>query len=44
MIYWMILGSFASGLVALGVYFYYQRQGQFENMEDVKYQILREDE
>jgi len=40
---WMILGSFAAGLGGLGMYLYYLGNGQFDEDEDVKYQIFRED-
>lgn len=29
--------------MGLGVYFYYFWKGQFENEEEIKYQIFRED-
>lgn len=32
------------GLVGVATYIYYLRKGQFEDPEDVKYQIFREDE
>lgn len=32
------------GLAGIAIYFYYSRQGQFEDPEDVKYQLFRDDE
>jgi nitrogen fixation-related uncharacterized protein len=42
MIYWTIIGSVISGLAGLGVYLYYMRKGQFDDIEDIKYQMFRE--
>lgn len=39
---WMIVSSIALGLAALLVYIYYLKKGQFEDSEDVKYQIFRD--
>jgi len=36
--------SVAMGLAGALVYIYYQRKGQFDDMEDVKYQLFREEE
>lgn len=41
---WYIVSSIAFGLVGIIAYVYYLRQGQFEDPEDVKYQMFREDE
>lgn len=41
---WYIVSSAAFGLVGILVYVYYLRQGQFEDPEDVKYQMFREDD
>ena len=41
---WMIVSSTALGLAGLLVYFYFWRKGQFENEEDVKYQMFRDEE
>lgn len=38
----MIVSSIALGLAALFVYIYYLKKGQFEDQEDVKYQIFRD--
>lgn len=40
---WMIIGSIAAALGGLGLYIYYLRKGQFDDEEDVKYQLFRED-
>ena len=40
---WMILGSFAAGLGGLGLYLFFFCKGQFDDDEDVKYQLFRED-
>jgi nitrogen fixation-related uncharacterized protein len=39
----MILGSFIAGLGGLGIYLYFLGKGQFDDDEDVKYQLFRED-
>lgn len=36
--------SIATGLAAIAVYIYFMRQGQFEESEEIKYQLFREDE
>ena len=40
---WMILGSIVASLAGLGIYIYYLYQGQFEEDEEVKYQLFREE-
>jgi hypothetical protein len=40
---WMIFGSIAAALGGLLLYVYYLKQGQFDENEEVKYQIFRED-
>ncbi|MGK5594553.1 MAG: cbb3-type cytochrome oxidase assembly protein CcoS [Parachlamydiaceae bacterium] len=42
--FWYVSSSIAMGLASLIIYFYYMRKGQFEDAEDVKYQIFREKE
>jgi nitrogen fixation-related uncharacterized protein len=44
MVFWTIIGSLAGGLAGMAVYLYYMKQGQFEDMEEVKYQLFREEE
>jgi Cytochrome oxidase maturation protein cbb3-type len=41
--FWMIIGSLAAALGALGLYIYYLYKGQFEDDEMVKYQLFREE-
>jgi cbb3-type cytochrome oxidase maturation protein len=41
---WYIISSIALGLAGLIVYIYYLRRGQFEDLEDVKYQLFRNDD
>lgn len=41
---WYIVSAIFLGLTGLWVYIYYMRKGQFDDPEDVKYQIFREDE
>lgn len=44
MLFWMLVSSFVAGLGGLGVYIYYLRSGQFDDPEDVKYQLFRNEE
>ena len=39
-----IVSSLAMGLAGLAIYYYYMRKGQFDDAEDVKYQIFRDEE
>jgi len=39
-----IMVTLAFGIAGGLIYFYYQRQGQFEDSEEPKYQMLREDD
>lgn len=41
---WYIVSSIAMGLGGVMIYIYYLRQGQFDDPEDVKYQLFREEE
>jgi nitrogen fixation-related uncharacterized protein len=41
---WYISSSLALGFSALLVYLYYWKKGQFEEGEDVKYQMFRNDD
>lgn len=41
---WYITTSIAMGLSFLLIYIFYMRKGQFSDPEDVKFQMLREDE
>lgn len=40
---WYLLGSIFMGLAGVIIYVYYLRKGQFEDPEDVKYQMFREE-
>lgn len=39
---WLITTSIAFGLSGMLVYIYYMRKGQFDDVEDIKYQMFRE--
>lgn len=41
---WYLVSSLILGLAGIGIYVYYLRKGQFDDPEDVKYQMFREDE
>lgn len=41
---WYIASSIALGLAGLIVYIYFLRKGQFDDAEDVKYQLFRDEE
>lgn len=41
---WCIFSSIAFGLVGLVIYIYYLKEGQFDDPEDVKYQMFRDEE
>ena len=41
---WYVASSVAMGLAGFCIYLYYWRKGQFEDGEDVKYQMFRDDE
>jgi len=42
-VFWYLLSSILMALGALVIYLYYMKQGQFEDLEDVKYQMFREE-
>ena len=42
--FWYIVSSIAMGLAGIVVYIYYLRKGQFEDPEDVKYQMFRDED
>lgn len=44
MLFWMLISSLLAGLGGLIVYLYYFRTGQFDDDEDVKYQLFRNEE
>ncbi len=39
-----ILGTLFAGLGFLGVYIYYHKKGQFEDSEEVKYFVFRDED
>lgn len=41
---WYLSSSLAMGIAGALVYYYYMRKGQFEDGEDVKYQLFRDEE
>lgn len=41
---WYLFSSIAMAVFGLTIYIYYLYRGQFENSEDVKYQMFRDDE
>ena len=41
---WYLGGTISFALVGMLIYIYYLRKGQFEDPEDVKYQMFREEE
>lgn len=43
MLFWILMSSILGGLMGLGIYIYYLRKGQFDDMESTKYQLFRED-
>lgn len=43
-IFWFLLLSLIGGLAGLVVYIYYLKKGQFEDPEDPKYQMFRQEE
>ncbi len=40
---WMIIGSIAAALGGLGAYIYFWKKGHFDDDEEVKYQLFREE-
>ena len=41
---WYVFSSLALGLAGIWTYVYYLKKGQFEDPEDVKYQMFRDEE
>ena len=39
-----IVMTFLASLAAIGAYLFFWKRGQFEDMEDVKYQMFRKEE
>jgi len=44
MILWTIVGTLITSLSALMVYIYYHKRGQFEDSEEVKYQLFHDED
>lgn len=42
--FWFLFSTLLMGVCGFLIYLYYLKKGQFEEMEDVKYQMFREDE
>lgn len=42
--FWCLFSSLMLGLAGVAVYIYYLRKGQFDDPEDVKYQMFRDEE
>ena len=43
LMFWCLASSLLLGLGSLGIYIYFLHKGQFDDPEDVKYQMFRED-
>jgi cbb3-type cytochrome oxidase maturation protein len=41
---WLIISSLALALAGMLIFIYYFKKGQFDDMEDVKYQLFRNEE
>lgn len=41
--FFVLMSTLFSALAGLGVYVYYLRKGQFDDSEDVKYQMFRDE-
>lgn len=42
--YWLIISSVVAGLSGLVAYIYFMKKGQFDDAEDVKYQMFRDED
>lgn len=43
-VFWFVLFSLLTGIGALIVFIYNLKKGQFEDVEDVKYQMFRDED
>lgn len=43
-IFWFIMVSLVGGLIGVFFFIYHLKKGQFEDAEDVKYQMFRDEE
>ena len=41
---WYLAATISFALAGMLIYIYYLRNGQFDDLEDVKYQMFRDDE
>ncbi len=41
---WYLTGTISFALAGMLIYIYYLRNGQFDDIEDVKYQMFRDEE
>lgn len=41
--YWYLMSSIVMALAGILVYVYYLRKGQFDDVEDIKYQMFRDE-
>lgn len=41
--FWYLLSSIVMGLAGIVIYVYYLRRGQFDDPEDVKFEMFRHD-
>jgi len=41
---WYLTGTISLALASVIIYIYYLRKGQFDDSEDVKYQMFRDEE
>ena len=41
--FWYLLSSIFMALGALLIYIYYLKKGQFDDLEDIKYQMFRDE-
>ncbi|PJD95275.1 MAG: hypothetical protein CK425_09175 [Parachlamydia sp.] len=42
--FWELSATLVFALAGIGIYLYYLKKGQFEDPEDVKYQMFRDEE
>jgi cbb3-type cytochrome oxidase maturation protein len=41
---WYLASCLVLGLMGFAIYLYYLKQGQFDDVEDIKYQMFRDEE
>lgn len=44
MIIWTLFSTITAGFTGLVVFLYFLRKGQFDDIEDIKYQLFRNDQ